>query len=143
VKNIGKPCAGKLQARFDEGGLVNTTSSLLYLRGSFRWDWPAIMKELSIDEEAIRRAVEAEEQYHGVRLAERKENYGSAAELYEKVLAHNGSHIQARFSLARLYRASGTLVPAVFYSAIVIVFIAMHSRNQRYIWVEHEVNLSH
>jgi len=27
---------GKLQARFDEGGLVNTTSSLLYLRGSNR-----------------------------------------------------------------------------------------------------------
>jgi hypothetical protein len=31
VKNIGKPCAGELHARFDEGGLVNTTSSLLYL----------------------------------------------------------------------------------------------------------------
>jgi four helix bundle protein len=30
VKNIGKPCAGKPHARFDEGGLVNTTSSLLY-----------------------------------------------------------------------------------------------------------------
>jgi hypothetical protein len=32
VKNIGKPCAGKLQARFDEGGLVKGISSLLYPR---------------------------------------------------------------------------------------------------------------
>lgn len=31
TKNIGKPCAGKPHARFDEGGLVNATSSLLYL----------------------------------------------------------------------------------------------------------------
>jgi len=30
MKNIGKPCAGKPHARFDEGGLVNETSSLLY-----------------------------------------------------------------------------------------------------------------
>jgi tetratricopeptide (TPR) repeat protein len=69
----------------------------------FRWDWPAIMKELSIDEEAVRRAVEAEVQYHSARLAERKENYNNAAELYEKVLVHDGSHMQARFNLARLY----------------------------------------
>ena len=32
MKNIGKPCAGKLHARFDEGGQVNATSSLLYLK---------------------------------------------------------------------------------------------------------------
>ena len=31
MKNIGKPCAGKPHARFDEGGLVSATSSLLYL----------------------------------------------------------------------------------------------------------------
>ena len=30
MKNIGKPCAGKPHARFDEGGLVNTASPLLY-----------------------------------------------------------------------------------------------------------------
>jgi hypothetical protein len=30
VKNIGKPCAGKPHARFDEGGQVKTCS-LLYL----------------------------------------------------------------------------------------------------------------
>jgi len=31
TKNIGKPCAGKPHARFDEGRLVSGTSSLLYL----------------------------------------------------------------------------------------------------------------
>ena len=36
MKNIGKPCAGKPHARFDEGGLVKTTSSLLYPKGSLR-----------------------------------------------------------------------------------------------------------
>lgn len=69
----------------------------------FRWDWPGIMKELTIDEEAVRRAVEADEQYHAARLAERKERFGAAAELYEKVLAYDGSNIQARFSVARAY----------------------------------------
>ena len=69
----------------------------------FNWDWPGIMKELTIDEEMIRRAVEAGEQYHAARLAERKEQFGNAAELYEKVLAHDASNIQARFSVARAY----------------------------------------
>lgn len=69
----------------------------------FRWDWPALMKELSIDEEAVRRAVEADAQYHEARLEERKENYRTAAALYEKVLAHDGSHMQARFGAARMY----------------------------------------
>jgi hypothetical protein len=32
LKNIGKPCAGKLHARFDEGG-EGDTCSLLYPRG--------------------------------------------------------------------------------------------------------------
>ena len=69
----------------------------------FRWDWPALMKEVTIDEEAVRRAVEATAQYHSAVLAERKENYSNAAELYEKVLAHDGSNMQARFDLVRLY----------------------------------------
>jgi hypothetical protein len=30
VKNIGKPCAGKPHARFDEGGLVKTTTARLF-----------------------------------------------------------------------------------------------------------------
>jgi hypothetical protein len=37
VKNIGKPCAGKPQARFDEGG-QGETCSLLYLASS---NWKA------------------------------------------------------------------------------------------------------
>lgn len=69
----------------------------------FRWDWPALMKELTVDEEAVRRAVEANAQYHEARLEERKENYRTAAELYEKVLGHDEANIQARFSVARLY----------------------------------------
>jgi hypothetical protein len=69
----------------------------------FRWDWPAMMKELTIDEEAVRRAVEATEQYHGAVLAERKENYSDAAELYEKTLSHDGSNMQARFRLTKIY----------------------------------------
>jgi tetratricopeptide (TPR) repeat protein len=69
----------------------------------FRWDWPAMMKELTVDEEAVRLAVEATEQYHGAVLAERKENYSDAAELYEKVLAHDGSNMQARFRLTKIY----------------------------------------
>jgi tetratricopeptide (TPR) repeat protein len=69
----------------------------------FRWDWPALMKELTIDEEAARRAVETKAQYHGALLEERKENYGNAAELYEKVLVRDGSNMQVRFNLARIY----------------------------------------
>jgi hypothetical protein len=30
VKNIGKPCAGKPHARFDEGGLVKATTARLF-----------------------------------------------------------------------------------------------------------------
>jgi len=30
VKNIGKPCAGEPQARFDEGGLVNAGTARLF-----------------------------------------------------------------------------------------------------------------
>jgi len=69
----------------------------------FRWDWQALMKELTLDEEAIKRAVEANAHYHSAVLAERKENYSNAAELYEKVLAHDGPNMQARFNLARHY----------------------------------------
>jgi hypothetical protein len=35
VKNIGKPCAGKPQARFDEGG-QGETCSLLYLESPYK-----------------------------------------------------------------------------------------------------------
>lgn len=69
----------------------------------FRWDWAGLMKELTVDEEAVRKAVEAEERYHAARLALRKERYGDAAELYEKVLAHDASNLQARFDVARAY----------------------------------------
>jgi tetratricopeptide (TPR) repeat protein len=69
----------------------------------FRWDWPAMMKDLAIDEAAVQLAVETAARYHEARLAERKENYTIAAELYEKVLVHDASNIQARFSLARIY----------------------------------------
>jgi hypothetical protein len=69
----------------------------------FRWDWPALMKEMTIDEEAVRRAIEATEHYHSAVLAERKENYSNAAELYEKVLVHDGSNMQARFRLTKIY----------------------------------------
>ncbi|MEK6744037.1 MAG: hypothetical protein AABZ15_10515 [Nitrospirota bacterium] len=69
----------------------------------FRWDWAALMKEVTIDEEAVRRAVETNAHYHSAVLAERKENYGNAAELYEKVLDHDGSNMQARFNLTRIY----------------------------------------
>ena len=69
----------------------------------FRWDWPGIMKELTIDEEAVRRAVEAKQQHDAARLAERKERFSDAAELYEKVLAYDASDFQARFSVARIY----------------------------------------
>lgn len=69
----------------------------------FRWDWAGLMKELTIDEEAVREAVEAEERYHAARLALRKERYGDAADLYEKVLAYDASNLQARFDLARVY----------------------------------------
>jgi tetratricopeptide (TPR) repeat protein len=82
---------------------VSVVFAACLLVAVFRWDWPALMKEITIDEEAVRRAVEATAHYHGAVLAERKENYSNAAELYEKVLVHDGSNIQARFNLTRLY----------------------------------------
>jgi len=39
VKNIGKPCAGKSHARFDEGGLVQASLLLYhYLFSNLGWD---------------------------------------------------------------------------------------------------------
>jgi tetratricopeptide (TPR) repeat protein len=69
----------------------------------FRWDWTGLMKELTIDEEAVRKNVEAEERYHAARLALKKERYADAVDLYEKVLAYNASNLQARFDAARAY----------------------------------------
>jgi hypothetical protein len=68
-----------------------------------RWDWAGLMKALTIDEEAVRKAVEAEARNHAARLALRKERYGDAAGLFEKVLAHDASNFQARFDMARAY----------------------------------------
>ena len=42
MKNIGKPCAGKLHARFDEGGQARACSllyPLISLIFWWRWGW--------------------------------------------------------------------------------------------------------
>lgn len=69
----------------------------------FRWDWTGLIKELTINDEKARKAVEAVEQYHAARLALRKERYNDAAELFEKVLAYDAENFQARFDVARVY----------------------------------------
>ncbi len=70
---------------------------------AFRLDWKGLKKDLTVDEGAVRLAVEAVEHYNRAALAERGENHIKAAELYEKVLVHDVSNIQARFNLARIY----------------------------------------
>jgi hypothetical protein len=73
------------------------------LVAAFRLDRQGLMRDLSIDEGAVRLAVDTIEQYNRAVLAEKGENYFKAAELYEKVLVHDASNIQARFNLARIY----------------------------------------
>jgi tetratricopeptide (TPR) repeat protein len=70
---------------------------------AFRLDWQGLMKDLTIDENAVRLAVAAVEHYNRAVLAEKRENYPEAAELYEKVLVHDAANNQARFNLARIY----------------------------------------
>lgn len=55
------------------------------------------------DEEKIRKEVAHQRHYDDAVMAERREQYTDAAALYEKVLAMDPRHIQARFNLARLY----------------------------------------
>jgi len=69
----------------------------------FRIDWLHLWKELTIDENTARLAADTSTQYNRAWLAERGENYSKAAELYENVLFHDTSNIQARFNLARIY----------------------------------------
>ena len=73
------------------------------LVAAFRMDWKGLMRDMSIDEGAVRLAVDTTERYNRALLAERGEKYREAAKLYERVLVHDASNIQARFNLARIY----------------------------------------
>jgi hypothetical protein len=71
-------------------------------------------------EEEARREVESSRWYDDAVMADKGERYGDAATLYEKLLAREQGHIQARFNLARIYhrRLNDTAKALLHYQAL-------------------------
>ncbi len=69
-----------------------------------RIEWWNLLWKAGVNEERVRVEAEAATLYNRAKLAERGEEDGKAAELYEKLLAIDGRNVQARFHLARIYR---------------------------------------
>ncbi len=69
----------------------------------YRIDWGELMKDLTIDEAAARLDADTATMYNRAVAADRGDDHAKAAELYEKVLAHDMANIQARFNLSKLY----------------------------------------
>ena len=67
-------------------------------------DWSSLFRSFSsTSTESARNEVDIIQAFDRASLAERGDNFQKAAELYEKTLALDPRHVQARFNLARIY----------------------------------------